>query len=166
MSNKVSFVTRKVFNENEEQIRIKEMYPARIDKAIKARKILAIKKRLEREKIEAILAGQQYMFDAPKQKYYSQRLEEWNKRWSPKLENAARSMLRSKQQLIDILKVNDFDFFVTLTFDKRKVNRLDDYDTRTMLFKWAKNIKWAFPDMLYVVVPEYHKKVVYTITCS
>lgn len=85
-------------------------------------------------------------------------MKEFERKYAPKMENAIRSMVRSKQQLMDILKCNDFDFFVTLTFDKTKLDRLDDKATRKAFRRWANNMKKQFPNMWYVAVEEYHKK--------
>lgn len=46
-----------------------------------------------------------------------------------KLDRFSRNKYRSKNNLMDILKSNDFNFFVTLTFDKNKIDRLDDNKT-------------------------------------
>ena len=59
---------------------------------------------------------------------------------------------------MDILKSNEFNFFVTLTFDKTKIDRLDDNKTRKAFTQWANNITRNLPNLIYVAVPEYHKK--------
>ena len=67
-------------------------------------------------------------------------------------------MNRSKNNLMDILQCNEFNFFVTLTFDKNKIDRLDDNKTRKIFTQWVSNIQRDLPNLIYVAVPEYHKK--------
>lgn len=74
------------------------------------------------------------------------------------LDSIRRSVYRTKQELYDILLCNDFYYFVTVTFDKLKINRLDDSATRKEWTRWIFNFKRRFPNAYYVAVPEYHKK--------
>ena len=72
--------------------------------------------------------------------------------------NIKRSVNRTKGQLNDIADCNRFQYFVTLTFDKSKVNRLDDSETRKKFTQWANYVRKLHPSMFYLAVPEYHKK--------
>lgn len=74
------------------------------------------------------------------------------------LDNRRRSAQRCKTELYDILKCNDFDFFVTVTFDPDEINRLDDSAVRRAWTVFCNNLHRKYPDMYYVAVPEYHKK--------
>ena len=100
-----------------------------------------------------------FMFDdkVKRDKYY-ELVDLYSKEFTPKLYDALRSLRRAKQELFDILKNNDFDYFLTLTFDKRKVDRLNDDLTRKKFSKWCNNVKSKLPNMTYVAVLEYHKK--------
>lgn len=73
-------------------------------------------------------------------------------------QNMKRSANRARQELQDICTCNDFLFFVTLTFDKEKLNRLNDKETRAAYTAWAKEMHRRFPTMYFVTAPEYHKK--------
>lgn len=73
-------------------------------------------------------------------------------------DNIRRSANRAKQELYDICKCNNFDYFVTLTFDKEKIDRLDDNATRQKYTRWAESMRKKFPSMYFVTAAEYHKK--------
>lgn len=64
---------------------------------------------------------------------------------SPKFVNAQRALKRSRDELFDILHENDFDYFLTLTFDGRKVDRLNDIETRKKFSQWANNVHKRLP---------------------
>lgn len=74
------------------------------------------------------------------------------------LADIKRSANRARQELQDICACNHFYYFLTLTFDKDKVNRLNDRETRAAYTAWAKEMHRRFPKMYFVTVPEYHKK--------
>lgn len=67
------------------------------------------------------------------------------------------SVKRTKKKVYDYAKCNDWDWFVTLTFNKNLVNR-HDYDACVQkLSKWLNNLKRSSPALSYLVVPERHK---------
>lgn len=73
------------------------------------------------------------------------------------LENKERATRRSKQKIFDMAFLNDWDYFITLTFDKKKVGDRKDLDclkkkTLQTFKDWTKkyNIK-------YLLIPELHK---------
>lgn len=74
------------------------------------------------------------------------------------LDNRRRSAQRCKTELYDILICNDFDFFVTVTFDENEINRLDDSVVRRAWTVFCNNLHRKYPNMYYVAVPEYHKR--------
>lgn len=80
---------------------------------------------------------------------------ELNKR---NLDDRRRSVQRCRTELYDILRCNDFDFFVTVTFDPEQIDRLSDKAVRTYWTRWCFNFHRKFPSAVYVAVPEYHKK--------
>lgn len=67
------------------------------------------------------------------------------------------SVNRTKQSIYEITRSNTWDWFVTLTFDRNKIDS-SDYDlllkkTR----KWLNHVKnRKCPDMKYIIVPELH----------
>jgi hypothetical protein len=88
----------------------------------------------------------------------AERIRELDRKYSPKIENAVKSMNRSKNNLMDLLKCNDFVFFVTLTFDDKKIDSYNDVETRTAFKKWAKNVRERIPEMTYIAIEEYQKR--------
>lgn len=153
MSYKQTFVTRKLYNDKTEKFIIKNGYSPNIEKIQRAKRLKKLLKEIELKSIEP--KGQ---LDFETMQEYKKKKIEFDRKYAPKLENAVRSMNRSKNNLIDILKSNDFNFFVTLTFDKNKIDRLDDKETRKEFAKFVKDLRKCFINMIYVAVPEYHKK--------
>lgn len=153
MSYKFYFVTKKIYNDNTEKIIIKNGYLPNVHKIQFAKYMKSKVKEIEYATI--FPAMQIHIDDYEK---VEKKKKELDRKYAPKIENAIRSMNRAKNNLMDILKSNNFRFFVTLTFDKKEINRLDDKETRKAFSKWADNIKHQFPNMIYVAVEEYHKK--------
>ncbi len=71
-----------------------------------------------------------------------------------------RSQNRSLNQFRDIVNANfeDWQYFGTLTFDKSKVDRLDDNAVINAYEKFINNLKHKYKNLVYIVVPERHKK--------
>lgn len=68
------------------------------------------------------------------------------------------SLTRAKQQIYDISRANKWDYFVTLTFNEKKVDRYDYSACTKKLSVWLSNMKLtSSPDFKYIVVPERHK---------
>lgn len=153
MGRKLTFVTRKIFNDGMEKVVVKKGYLPNPENIQKAKKKKAYKKQFELQKLTLI---GQLSFDS--ETIYKSQKADFERKYAPKLENAVKSMNRAKNNLMDILRCNDFNFFVTLTFDKSKIDRLDDNKTRKSFTQWVANIQRDLPDLYYVAVPEYHKK--------
>lgn len=153
MSYKRTFVTRKLYKNGSEKIIIKSGYSPNIEKMLRAKKRKKLLKEIEYQSIEP---KGQLNFETIQE--YEEKKNKLDRKYAPKLENAVRSMNRSKNNLMDILQCNEFNFFVTLTFDKNKIDRLDDNKTRKIFTQWVSNIQRYLPNLIYVAVPEYHKK--------
>lgn len=153
MSYKQTFVTKKLYNDKTEKFVIKNGYSPNVEKMQRAKRRKKLLKQIEYESIEPKV---QLNFEIMQE--YEKNKSKLDRKYAPKLENAIRSMNRSKNNLMDILKSNDFNFFVTLTFDKNKIDRLDDKKTRKEFAKFVKDLRKDFNNMIYVAVPEYHKK--------
>lgn len=71
-----------------------------------------------------------------------------------------RSKDRSLKIFRDLVQANKnkFQYFGTLTFDKNKVNRLNDDDVIKAYSRFTDNLKHKFPNICYIAVPERHKK--------
>lgn len=154
MSYKVSFVTKKTYIDGTEKITVKNGYLTNHEKAQRTKRRNQLRKELE---LQSIMQTGQLSFDSLERE--QERLAEFEKKYAPKLSNAVRSMNRSKNNLMDILRCNTFDFFVTLTFDDTKLNNTyDDTQTRNAFRKWRKSVKRSFPDMVYIAIEEYQKR--------
>lgn len=70
-----------------------------------------------------------------------------------------RSMRRTKQKVYDYARSNEWEWFVTWTFDKQKVNSRYDYDELSKrMSQWLKDArKMKANDMKYLIVPEHHE---------
>ena len=153
MSYKQVFVTKKLYNNDVEKIIIKNGYLTNPEKLLRAKEK---KKLLKQQLLNAITPQGQLNFES--MAIYEEKKKEFDRMFAPKLENAVRSMNRSKDNLMDILKCNEFNFFVTLTFNNNNFDRLNDDITRKKFTQWLNNITRDLPNLIYVAVPEYHKK--------
>jgi hypothetical protein len=73
-------------------------------------------------------------------------------------ESIRTSLQRTKQNIIDLSKNNNWDYFVTITFDKTKIDRYDYDLITTKLSKRLQNLKYQrCPGMAYILVPELHE---------
>lgn len=75
------------------------------------------------------------------------------------LENDTRddSIRRAKDRASDIIRMNEFMCFVTLTFDGEKIDRSSVEDIRDKLNNFLSN-QVQRSDLKYILIPEYHKK--------
>lgn len=68
------------------------------------------------------------------------------------------SIRRSKRLLTDITLANEFDMFITFTFDPKKVkNRYDPDLLKKHMSQWLKNQRQLYGQFRYIIVPEHHK---------
>lgn len=72
-------------------------------------------------------------------------------------DSLARSVRRTRRTLHDYVGCNDFDLFVTFTFNPKKVSRYDVDSTFAKMNSWLWYQKHKNPEMKYLVVPERHK---------
>ncbi len=56
-----------------------------------------------------------------------------------------------------LLAMNDFDWFLTLTFDRQKIDRTNAEAVFNCYVKYINNIKKKFPSFRYMTFPERHK---------
>ena len=66
------------------------------------------------------------------------------------------SLKRAKDKIVDIALLNDFDYFVTFTFNDKLVNALDYQLSIKKLKKWLDNMVQR-KELKYLLVPELHK---------
>lgn len=67
------------------------------------------------------------------------------------------SMKRTKKKVYDYAKCNEWDYFVTFTFNKNLVDRYDYEACSKKLSKWFNHLRRTSPLFTYIVVPEQHK---------
>lgn len=67
------------------------------------------------------------------------------------------SVKRSRIKLNEILDMNIFDWFVTLTFDKDRIDRTNENEVKRAYDKFIHNLSVQYPEMRYVAVPERHE---------
>lgn len=71
--------------------------------------------------------------------------------------NLERSLKRAKEKIFDMAYINEFKYFVTVTFDTQKVDSSNAKEVFNKLRIWLSNQKQRY-NMEYILVPEYHKK--------
>lgn len=67
----------------------------------------------------------------------------------------ADSMKRAKEKIFDIAMCNQFDYFITWTLSKEKIDRYDPMEVSKKLKKFLQNIATR-KNVRYLVIPEYH----------
>lgn len=152
----VAYITRKVFADGSDEIRIKhnpEITITSIVNAIKSKAINKIKREAHRENLKRKLTKIS-LFDP---KYLRKRRILEHELQLRNVQNILRSAHRSRNALYDICRCNDFQYFVTWTFDKEKIDRLDDNKVKRKFTQFQNYLRKKFPQMYYVAVPEYHK---------
>lgn len=69
------------------------------------------------------------------------------------------SVNRTIQTIYEYAYANEWEYFVTLTFDPDKVDRNNYKDVMKKACNWCKNMHNRYaPDLKYLLVPELHKK--------
>lgn len=68
------------------------------------------------------------------------------------------SMSRTVQKIYEITRSNEWEYFITLTFNPEKVDSFNYQEVTKKLSKWINNIKTIYsPNLKYIVVPELHQ---------
>lgn len=67
------------------------------------------------------------------------------------------SLKRTKRMIYDYTISNDWDYWVTLTLDKSKVDRFNFNVISKKISKWMNNQKRNYPTLKWLIVPEMHK---------
>ncbi len=68
------------------------------------------------------------------------------------------SKTRSKKSIFDYSRSNQWDWFITLTFNPNKVDSFNYSECTKKLSRWLDNMRKTYcPNMRYVFVPELHK---------
>ena len=80
-----------------------------------------------------------------------------NRKTETKLENVLRSQKRAKERIFDIVYLNKWDYFVTLTFNPNKVDSYNNFEVMSKVKAWFAYQRKKY-SMSYILVPELHKK--------
>lgn len=69
-----------------------------------------------------------------------------------------KSLSRTVSQIYEVSRANSWDYFITLTFNRRLIDS-SDYDLLSVkVSNWLKNLRKRYaPDLKYLIVPELHK---------
>ena len=82
---------------------------------------------------------------------FDEQTEEQKKR------SIASSKSRTVNQIYEIARANTWDYFLTLTFDRKKIDSSDYELLCNKVSIWLNNIKKRYaPDLKYIIVPELH----------
>lgn len=108
--------------------------------------------------------------DCTQIRYYTNNVKEGQKRKEKDITESAKqteqqkievnrcSGSRSKQTIFDIIRCNKWEWFVTLTFDRTKIDSSNYDDVVRAVSSWVKYMKAYYaPDLQYLFVPELHK---------
>ena len=121
----VAYITRKVFADGSDEIRIKHNPRITITTIENARKSKA-KNKTRREYRQIVLERKILKIPFYDPNYLRKRRILEHELQLRNVQNILRSAHRSRNALYDICRCNDFQYFVTWTFDKEKIDRLDD----------------------------------------
>ena len=96
----------------------------------------------------------------PKPKDQKEKLKTLSKNIMEQI-NFEKSLARTRRTIYDYAQCNDFDLFVTFTFDPKKVNRYDMTHTYIKMQSWLwrhqKRQRELEDTFRYIIVPEKHK---------
>lgn len=76
--------------------------------------------------------------------------------YSERLQSITQSIARTKDKLYALCDSNDFDYFITLTFDQYRVNREDPEAVAECYKKYIAKLSRKVPNLKYITVPELH----------
>ena len=75
-----------------------------------------------------------------------------------KMDKAVQNASRAKQNVYYLARSNEWEWFVTLTLNKEKIERYDYDELSKRVKKWLNNLKQRkAPELYYLIVPEQHK---------
>ena len=66
------------------------------------------------------------------------------------------SLKRARDKIQDLVMCNQFDYFVTLTFNPQKVDSFNVEEVKDVIKTWLKN-GVRYRNFKYVAIPEYHQ---------
>ena len=75
---------------------------------------------------------------------------------SPERERTEEWLRVVRDKVRDIVLMNDFKYFLTITIDPEKIDSFDVFEVHKKLNKWLKN-QVTRKGLQYVLIPEYHK---------
>lgn len=148
----VAYMKSKLFADGSEEIRIKisnEITTETINKAQTTKFFNKLDKAYKQERIINKINALKF---TDKDYERKKRILEYELQLR-NIQNVRRSANRARQNLYDVCKCNDFDFFVTFTYSSEYVDRLNDKTVKRKFTQWANDTRKRFPNMYYVATP-------------
>ena len=90
-------------------------------------------------------------------KWYEAFPEPKKKSCSSSEENERRSFSRTKQKVFEYARCVCWEWFVTFTFAKEKIDRYNFSECSKVIRQWLHNQRRNAPQLKYLIVPEQHK---------
>lgn len=116
----------------------------------KGRKIDRKDKKVEQEQLQFNLQNGQIV--------ETEKIKNMEKKEKEKKEKSVyNSLIRSKNKIYSVARSVDWDYFITLTFNKEVVNRYSYTECSNKLKNWLDRYRRTCKDLKYVIVPEQHK---------
>lgn len=71
-------------------------------------------------------------------------------------ENLQKSVGRSKRNILELMRSVKWEYFITLTFDPKKIDRTDFTVCTKKVRKWLQNQRRNATDLIFICIPELH----------
>ena len=83
-------------------------------------------------------------------------LNQTPRHYNPDTDPRNDSIKRSKEKVFDIAMLNQFDYFITWTLNRKKIDRYSPDEVSQKLKRFLQNMVRTY-DLCYVLIPEHHK---------
>ena len=116
------------------------------------------KKQNEKENPTVGISGEEIWKNIEQYEEYIEVMREDYEIENSKNRSIKNSMSRTVQKIYEITRSNEWEYFITLTFNPEKVDSFNYPEVVNKLSKWLNNLKNRYsPNLRYIVVPELHK---------
>ncbi|MBQ2936888.1 MAG: hypothetical protein IJD96_11700 [Lachnospiraceae bacterium] len=116
------------------------------------------KKQIEKENPTVGISGEEIWKNIEQYEEYLEVMQEDYEIENAKNRSVKNSMSRTVQKICEITRSNEWEYFITLTFNPEKVDSFNYSEVVNKLSKWLNNLKNRYsPNLRYIVVPELHK---------
>lgn len=79
------------------------------------------------------------------------------RKYAPKYVNGIRALSRARKVCFDLIRNNDFTYFVTLTLDSKIIDRYSFDEMCKAMKLWTNNMRKQFVEMTYIMLYEKHQ---------